>query len=101
MNQARHINTIRWVVLGAGILSLLLILFVRPSALPELEISQVIQMADDGRVAKIQVRGDALDVTTIDGETFRSRKENRAGASVSTPQSAYRHRSSRCPRRSR
>ena len=76
MNQARHINTIRWVVLGAGILSLLLIFFVRPSALPELEISQVIQMADDGRVAKIQVRGDALDVTTIDGETFRSRKEN-------------------------
>ncbi len=76
MNQTKHINPRRWVMLGVGILLLLVIFLPRPSALPELEISQVIQMAQEGLVAKIQVRGDKLDVTTIEGKAFQSRKES-------------------------
>ena len=76
MNQAKHINPMRWVMLGAGMLLLLVIFIPRPSGLPELEISQVIQLAQEGRLAKIQVRGDKLDVTAIDGEILRSRKES-------------------------
>ena len=35
----------------------------------------MIQLAEDGQVAKIEVRGDKLNVMTNDGEIFTSRKE--------------------------
>ena len=69
-------NMIKWLLIGVGIVVLLLILFPRSSGQPELEISKVIQMAEDGLVTEIQVRGDKLDVMTTKGETFRSHKES-------------------------
>ena len=46
----------------------------------EVPISQVVQMAASGTLDSIEIRGDKLDVTTTNGETFTSRKED--GASV-------------------
>ncbi len=69
-------NISKWLLLGGGILLLLLIFFPRPSSIPELEISQVIQLAQDGQLAEIEVSGDQLSVTTDIGEVFQSRKES-------------------------
>ena len=73
-------NISKWLLLGGGILLLLLLLllffFPRPSSIPELEISQVIQLAQTGELAEIEVSGDQLNVTTDIGEVFRSRKES-------------------------
>ena len=60
MDQARRINPFRWMIIGGGILLLLSLFLSRSSGSPELEISQVIQMAETGQVAKIQVQGDKL-----------------------------------------
>lgn len=75
MNQARRINPTRWILIGAGLLFLVFTLIPRPSSIQNLEISQVIQMAESGEVAEIVVRGDRLTVTNTAGETFSSRKE--------------------------
>ena len=69
-------NISKWLLLGGGILLLLLVFFPRPSTIPELEISQVIELARSGELAEIEVLGDQLDVTTTSGEVFRSRKES-------------------------
>ena len=74
MNQARRINLKQWILLGLGIALLLLIFFPRSSAIPDLEISEVLQLAENGQVAKIQISGDDLRVDTIDGKTFNSRR---------------------------
>ena len=44
-------------------------------SLPEIDVSQVVNMAREGQLAQIQIKGDNLDVTTNNGEVFRSRKE--------------------------
>ena len=75
-NQQRRGNRTRWVLIGAVILVLALILFPRPSAALDLEISEVFRMAEDGEIAEIEVRGDKLDVITNDGQIFSSRKES-------------------------
>ena len=69
-------NISKWALVGGGILLLLLLFLPRPSDIPELEISQVIQLAQSGELAEIDVRGDQLNVTTDIGEVFRSRKES-------------------------
>ena len=69
-------NISKWLLLGGGILLLLFIFLPRPSNIAELEISQVIQLAQTGELAEIEVSGDQLNVTTTSGEVFRSRKES-------------------------
>ena len=69
-------NLIRWILIGAGVVLLLLIFFPRSSNVPELEITRVIQMAEDGLITEIQVRGDKLDILADNGDIFRSRKES-------------------------
>ena len=69
-------NILKWLLLGGGIVLLLLIFLPGPSNIPELEISQVLQLAQDGQLAEIEVRGDQLSVTTDIGEVFQSRKES-------------------------
>jgi len=76
MNPAKQTNILRWILIGGGLLLLLVILIPRPSNVPELEISQVFQRAEAGELAKIEVRGDKLEVVANDGEVFRSRKES-------------------------
>ncbi len=74
-NQQRRGNRTRWVLIGAVLLVLAIILFPTSTVGMDLEISQVFQMAEDGQVAEIEVRGDKLEVLTTGGETFSSRKE--------------------------
>ena len=54
-------NLIKWILIGAGVVFLLLLLLPRSSSVPELDISRVIEMAEDGLITDIQVRGDKLD----------------------------------------
>ena len=75
MNQTQRINPIRLALILGGILFLLLLVIPRGSGLPELEISQVVRLAEAGRLERIEVRGDRLTVLTTDGELFESRKE--------------------------
>ena len=76
MNQTRRINPLQGILIGGGISLFLLILLARPSAVPEVDIGQVLQMAEEGQVETIQVRGDELNVTTTSGDTLTSRKES-------------------------
>lgn len=59
---------------------LLMFIVPRGSGVPEIEISQVIQMAQAGQIEKIEVKGDKLNVTATGGGVFESRKE--AGVSI-------------------
>ena len=76
MNQTRRISPMRWILIGGGILLLILVFFPRSSDVPEIKITQVIEMAREGDLATIVVREDKLDVTTIGGDTLKSRKES-------------------------
>ena len=79
MNQAmppRRINPMRWILIGGGLLLLLIIFLPRGSSVPEIDITEVIQKAQDGQISEIVVREDKLTVTTISGEVFKSRKES-------------------------
>ena len=69
-------NRTRLTVIGAVLLFLAVILFPRPSSDLDLEISQVVEMAQAGRLAEIEVRGDKLTVITTEGQSFSSRKES-------------------------
>ena len=75
MNRVRRINPIVWVAIGGTILLLVLFAPLGAPRAPELEISQVLQMATTGQISKIQVEGDGLTVLTFNGEIFSSRKE--------------------------
>ncbi len=76
MSSFKRINLVQWGLIGGGLLLLLLLFLPRPPAVSDLEISQVLQMAEAGEITKIQLQGDDLEVTTISGETFKSRKES-------------------------
>jgi cell division protease FtsH len=76
MNQLRRLNFLHWGLIGGGILLLLLVFLRPPSGIDEMDISQVLQLAKSGRIAKIEVQGDRLKVSTLDGLTFNSRKES-------------------------
>ena len=78
MNQAqpRRINYLRLGLLAAALLFIVMLLIPRSSGAPEIDISRVIEMAQDGQIAKIEVSGDKLNVTDQDGRTFESRKES-------------------------
>ncbi|MCH8744536.1 MAG: ATP-dependent zinc metalloprotease FtsH [Chloroflexi bacterium] len=76
MKSFKRISLIQWGLIGGGILLLILLFLPRPAVVSDLEISQVLQMAEAGEIAKIQLQGDNLEVTTVSGETFKSRKES-------------------------
>ncbi len=77
MNQAqpRRIFPMRWILIGGVALLALFFLFPRSSGIPEIGINQVFQKAEDGELAKIEVKDDKLEVITTSGDTFKSRKE--------------------------
>ena len=76
MKSIKRINFIQWGLIGGGMLLLILLFLPRPTAVSDLEISQVLQMAEAGEISRIQLQGDDLEVTTVGGETFNSRKES-------------------------
>ena len=78
MNQAqpRRIKPIRWILIAGGLFLFLMILLPRGSGAQEIKITEVIELARAGQLATIVVREDKLDVTTIGGEAFKSRKES-------------------------
>ena len=75
MNEGRRSNPIQWLLIGGALLFLAVLFFPLPSGATDLEITQVLEMAAAGQVATIEVRGEKLNVTTTDGQTFSSRKE--------------------------
>ena len=77
MNQAqpRRTISIRWLLLAGALLLLIFIVLPRSSDVSEIDITRVIQMAKADQLTKIEVREDRLDVTTISGDAFKSRKE--------------------------
>ena len=76
MKSLKRINLIQWGLIGGGMLLVILLFLPRPTAVSDLEISQVLQMAEAGEISRIQLQGDDLEVTTVSGETFKSRKES-------------------------
>ena len=75
MNQTQRSKLTLWILIAGGIFLLFLLFVPRPTNTSKLEISEVIDMAQAGEIAKIEVVGDKLTVTTVLGETFTSRKE--------------------------
>ena len=75
MNQLQRTSPLRWLIIGGAVLLLILFFLPRSSGTPDLEISRVLQMAEEGQVSNIEVRGDKLTVFTNDGEEFNSQKE--------------------------
>ncbi len=76
MEQRRRINPLTWILIAGAIILLLVFLLPRGSSAREVEISQVLQLAETGQIATIEVTGDELDITTVSGESLRSRKES-------------------------
>ena len=74
--QVPRIKPMQLLLIGGALLLLLVLVLPRGSSSPELDVSRIVQMAEAGQIAKIQVRGDKLNVTDIDGEVFTSRKES-------------------------
>ena len=104
MNVLRGISSFRWILISVGIFLVILLVIPSKSDTTELEISQVLEMAEAGQVAKAEVPGERLKVSKIEvkgdklkvftvvidqdgapvvdedgeetaGETFKSRKE--------------------------
>ena len=73
--QPPRIRPIRMLLIGGALLILLMLILPSGSSTPKLDLSRVLQMAEEGQLAKIQVRGDKLTVTDKSGDTFKSLKE--------------------------
>lgn len=80
IKQSPKISPMRWLMIGSALLFLVILVFPRGSGASEIELSKVFQMAEAGNIAKIQVEGDKLNVTTTGGELFKSR--NDSGVSI-------------------
>jgi cell division protease FtsH len=63
-------------LIAGAVLILLLFLFPRGGGGNEIDISQVIEMAQTGQVRSIEVVGDTLNIISISDEKFTSRKES-------------------------
>ena len=73
--QRRRISPI-FIALAAGLAVILAFsLFNRGDDTEDLDISQVLFMAQAGELERIEVKGDSLKVFAKSGETFKSRKE--------------------------
>ena len=73
-------NTAVYLVVALAIIMVFYIFVSGPGGAGKLSISSVVQMAQDGRVTKIEVERNTLTVTDREGKVFTSRKEE--GASV-------------------
>ena len=68
----------RWIIIGVAVFLVLTIVIPALSGMTgaaEIDISRVVEMAQNGELQRIGVIGDRLDVLATDGRVFRSRKE--------------------------
>ena len=56
-----RISPVRLLLIGGIIILALVLLIPRGSGTPDLEVSRVIQMAESGEIARIEVRGDKVE----------------------------------------
>ncbi len=75
MTKQRVIRMVRWLLIGVGIFFLVQFFWPDSPEIEELKISQVIQLAQDNQVSKIEVSGDYLEIVTTEGQHFTSRRE--------------------------
>jgi len=75
MTRKRVLGIARWLLIGVGIFFLVQYFWPDSPEIEVLKISQVIQLAQDNQVSKIEVNGDYLEVVTTEGQHFSSRKE--------------------------
>ena len=74
MTKQRVIRMVRWLLIGVGIFFLVQFFWPDSPEIEELKISQVIQLAQDNQVSKIEVSGDYLEIVTTEGQHFTSRR---------------------------
>ena len=75
MTRKRVLGIARWLLIGVGVFFLVQYFWPDSPEIEVLKISQVIQLAQDNQVSKIEVNGDYLEVVTTEGQHFSSRKE--------------------------
>ena len=75
MNSRWMRNSFIYLLIVVAVIAIFFTLFSDVSSTPEIPVSEVISMADQGVVETIEVRGDKLTVITNRGESFTSRLE--------------------------
>ena len=75
MTQKRVFGIARWLLIGVGIFFIVQYFWPDSPEIEGLKISQVITLAQDNLVSKIEVKGDYLEIVTTEGQHFSSRKE--------------------------
>lgn len=79
MNSRWMRNSFIYLLILVAVIAIFFTLFSEPlGGSREIPLSQVIEMSSRGEVQTIEVKGDRLTVSTFDGETFTSRKEESA-----------------------
>ena len=78
--EPRRRSRFSWILIAGAVVVLILFLVPRGSGAREIDLTEVIEMAEGGQLERIEVVGDELNVTTVNGEALNSRKE--AGVSI-------------------
>ena len=77
-NQPRRSNRLRWIIIAVAIFIAITYLIPALSdgtGAAEIDISRVVDMAQNSELQRIEVTGDKLDIHATDGRVFQSRKE--------------------------
>ncbi len=76
MSQRWVRNSLVYLLILVAVIAIFWAVFRSPSSGTEIDITQVITLARDQQIEKITVDGDRIDVKTIDGRSFKSKKES-------------------------
>ena len=68
-------NTLSYVLIAVGAISVLFMLFNNNSQSTSITMTDVILMAQRGDIKSVEVKGNDLDVTDINGSSFTAKKE--------------------------
>ncbi|MBI4300803.1 MAG: ATP-dependent metallopeptidase FtsH/Yme1/Tma family protein, partial [Chloroflexi bacterium] len=71
-------NSFIYLLILVAVVAIIFTFFKTPGGSRNVDISEVINLAKDGKVQKIEVQGDSLTVQTRDGQKLHSRKESSA-----------------------
>ena len=69
-------NSIIYVIITIAVIAMFMTMFNTGARSEELPISQVVQMARDGDITRIEINGDMLHITGVGGAAYTSRKES-------------------------